>query len=172
MTAPASPVGQRRRRFSNSEDLALTRLVRQWGTDSWDDAAAGIPGRTSRQCRERWKHYLSGHREVPWTAEDDDFIWDKVAEIGQRWTQIGALVSNRTDVKVRAKWKYLYKKRHHASFRLACNERGCRSALSIGRQRAKEDHADCTIGAGKLCEFGTEWHWDRNDIPGEDQAFG
>jgi hypothetical protein len=167
--AAGSPVVRRRHRFNDREDIALMLLVGQWGTDSWVKVAAGIPGSTHCQCRERWKHYLSGHRDVPWTPEDDDFVWDKVAEIGQRWTQIGALLNMRTDAEVKARWKYLYRKRHRASFRLACSE----SRLPVRRHRTDEHNVDCAVGTAQLSLFQVDWHLevDRNDVPEEDETF-
>jgi hypothetical protein len=173
MSTTGLAVVQRRHRFNDSEDIALTRLVGQWGTNSWAKIAAGIPGLTDRQCRERWKHYLSGHRDVPWTPEDDDFIWDKVAKIGPRWTQIGTMLNTRTDAEVRARWKYLYRKRHCASFRLACGDSQHQNPLPVRRQRAQEQNADCTVGAAQLSLFEVDWHLEanRNDVRDEDDTF-
>jgi hypothetical protein len=40
--------------------------------ESWDVISAEMEGRNSRQCRERWKHYLSAVNPGQlWTPEDE-----------------------------------------------------------------------------------------------------
>ena len=109
---------QRRVRFCVCDDRLLERLIAQFGTSSWDRVADALPGRTARQCRERCKHYLSG-RQAAWTAEEDDFLWQKVAEIGPKWTRISALMANRTDYQAKTRWKHLYRLRRRGAFRSA-----------------------------------------------------
>jgi hypothetical protein len=134
------------------------QLVEQLGTDSWENVAARIRGRTVRQCSSRWKHYVSGRTADLWTREEDDFLWEKVAAIGPKWTQIGTLLHNRTDMEARARWKYLYKKRHHSSFREACSE-SRRGNMTLVRRRQTRgsdgDHGDGMDGAdtSQLCEY-------------------
>jgi hypothetical protein len=112
------PPKQQRHRFCDCEDRLLENLVQQHGTSSWDQVAAGLPGRTARQCRERWKHHLSG-RESAWTEAEDDFLWQKVGEIGQKWTRIASLLSDRTDYQAKTRWTYLFKQRRRSCFRSA-----------------------------------------------------
>jgi hypothetical protein len=118
MEAVRSPAKQQRHRFCDCEDRLLENLVQQHGTSSWDQVAAGLPGRTARQCRERWKHHLSG-REAVWTEAEDDFLWQKVGEIGQKWTRIASLLSDRTDYQAKTRWTYLFKQRRRSCFRSA-----------------------------------------------------
>ena len=53
--------GIRKGHWSAQEDQMLTRLVAQGaarGYRNWGDVASGIPGRTSKQCRQRWCDHL------------------------------------------------------------------------------------------------------------------
>lgn len=43
--------------WGQDEDAQLTALV-QKGFKNWGHLAAHMPGRTSKQCRERWCHHL------------------------------------------------------------------------------------------------------------------
>ncbi|OHS94791.1 Myb-like DNA-binding domain containing protein [Tritrichomonas foetus] len=62
-------------------------------------------GRNSRQCRERWKHYLSSSRvKLPWTPEEDQLLYNKMEELGPKWTKISAFFFDRTDIQVKSRW--------------------------------------------------------------------
>jgi hypothetical protein len=64
-----------------------------------------MPGRNIRQCRERWKHYLSGEKlSVPWSKQEDQLLQEKVKEIGAKWTKIAAILGDRTDLEVKNRW--------------------------------------------------------------------
>lgn len=53
--------------WGQDEDQMLTMLV-QKGFKNWGHLAAHMPGRTSKQCRERWCHHLdpSINRGTSW----------------------------------------------------------------------------------------------------------
>jgi hypothetical protein len=48
-----------RHKFTPEEDKVLRNLVAQFGKSDWAAIAQRLENRTPRQCRERWKHYLS-----------------------------------------------------------------------------------------------------------------
>jgi hypothetical protein len=166
---------QRRRRFTDSEDGLLNRLVEQLGTESWATIATGIPGRTARQCRSRWKHYLSGRQDVAWTQDEDDLIEEKVAEIGAKWTRIGQLLKNRTDIEVKARWQYLYQKRRNSLFRQVYCDSERRTIRVVGRGQERRS-ADChgdefgNVKRSELLEHEIEWRTasDRSEFTDDD----
>lgn len=97
-----------RRKFSPEEDAALRGLVNEYGTDQWPLIAGQMPGRSVRQCRERWKHYVSGDKLwAPWTATEDAVLRDKVAVHGQKWTKVTRFLRGRTDLEAKTRWKKL-----------------------------------------------------------------
>ena len=49
--------GLRKSQWNDSEDELLRSLVQSNGT-TWAVIAEKVPGRTPKQCRERWKHHL------------------------------------------------------------------------------------------------------------------
>ena len=68
-----------------------------------------MPNRTVRQCRERWKHYLSGCKtDDPWTELEDKIILERVQLLGGKWTKIAALLPGRTDLQVKKRWIQLF----------------------------------------------------------------
>jgi hypothetical protein len=46
-------------RFTLNEDHILTDLMMRGGSKSWTWVASHLPGRNSRQCRDRWNHFLA-----------------------------------------------------------------------------------------------------------------
>jgi hypothetical protein len=100
-----NPSKNKREKFLPEEDAVLRCLVEKHGTLSWEAIAAELPGRNARQCRERWKHYLSGERlNDPWSNEEDMLLFDKMQTIGPRWTQLTQFFPGRTDIEIKSRW--------------------------------------------------------------------
>jgi hypothetical protein len=96
---------RKRAKFAMIEDVQLRQLVAEYGVDNWRHIASLMPGRNPRQCRERWKHYLSGTGvQVPWTVQEDQILLERVQIWGPRWTRIANFFGNRTDIEVKARW--------------------------------------------------------------------
>jgi hypothetical protein len=94
-----------RSKFTQDEDNQLRNLVAEHGLKAWVEIATSLPGRNPRQCRERWKHYLSiDQSSAPWTEEEDTLLFEKVSELGPKWTRIAALLGNRTDIELKTRW--------------------------------------------------------------------
>jgi hypothetical protein len=94
-----------REKFLPNEDAELRRLVGIYGTSSWETVARELGNRSVRQCRERWKHYLSGERsKAPWAPEEDRLLYEKMQMIGPKWTRLAAFFPGRTDIDVKAHW--------------------------------------------------------------------
>jgi len=88
----------KKRTFTILEDATLLNLVNRLGKKNWKEIARMIPGRTERQCRERYKTYLApGIRNDPWTIEEDELLTQKVLEIGPKWAEISRFFMGRTD---------------------------------------------------------------------------
>ena len=92
-----------RQKFSQEEDNMLIQLVNQHGTLNWNLIASHMPNRNPRQCRERWKHYLSvkENRREPFTPEEDRVIFEKFNELGPKWTKIANFLPNRSDISIK-----------------------------------------------------------------------
>jgi hypothetical protein len=94
-----------RSNFSAEEDTTLRAMVTELGTGCWAEVAKSLPGRNARQCRERWKHYLSCDKAaVAWTAEEDNLIFEQISAWGPKWTRVAAVLGNRTDLEVKMQW--------------------------------------------------------------------
>jgi hypothetical protein len=111
-------LGGHHARFTDEDDAELHALVLECGVSNWQEIADRMVGRNARQCRERWKHYLSGQKlHVPWTKQEDDLLLDKVQELGPKWTKIAAIFADRTDLEVKTRWFKKFNLRSSASSR-------------------------------------------------------
>jgi hypothetical protein len=110
-SAPDATQRAARHKFTPEEDLQLRSLVESLGTKRWDEIAVYLPGRSGRQCRDRYKNYLIDSLIVnPWTPEEDAILLDKFHQIGPKWVEIGRLLSGRSGNNVKNRWhKHLCK---------------------------------------------------------------
>lgn len=91
--------------FTAEEDQKLRQLVTIYGTDAWPLIASHLPPRTSRQCRERYKTYLSPDVDVsPWTRDEDRLLVQKVQQYGCKWAQIRGFFGHRTVNNIKNRW--------------------------------------------------------------------
>ncbi|KAH0788984.1 Myb-like DNA-binding domain containing protein [Histomonas meleagridis] len=94
-----------RRKFSNEEDEKLKSLVLTYGTNDWRNIASQMNNRNARQCRERWKHYLSPSvSNGPWSEAEDELLREKYKELGSQWSRIAKFFPKRTDITVKNRW--------------------------------------------------------------------
>jgi hypothetical protein len=96
---------RKRARFLPAEDEKLRFLVKKYGENAWTLIASELPGRNIRQCRERWRHYLSGRFAKDfWEPEESRLLYEKMRSIGPRWTQLAAFFPGRTDIQIKHYW--------------------------------------------------------------------
>ena len=94
-----------RKLFSPEEDATLTRIMFENPFTSWINVAAQMPGRTARQCRDRWSNYLSPeNKNLPWTAEEDALLIEKFRTMGPQWTNIAKCFDGRSENNVKNRW--------------------------------------------------------------------
>ncbi|MDR1267301.1 MAG: hypothetical protein LBJ70_02860 [Holosporales bacterium] len=89
-----------RRAFTSAEDAQIVSLVQELGENDWGRVAAGMGGnRNPRQCRERWRYYLkSGLCRSPLTWDELALLFQKVAELGPRWSRIARFFPGRSEI--------------------------------------------------------------------------
>ena len=98
----------KRKPWSKKEDEAVKVLVRSIGTKQWTLVAEqlhsqfNIPGRTGKQCRERWHNHLgTGISKDPWSAEEEHELFRLQSFIGNKWAEISNSIAGRTDNSVK-----------------------------------------------------------------------
>lgn len=110
-----SEVRNQKRKFSPEEDKKLRQLIEINGPKRWDQIALSLPGRTGRQCRDRFQNYLRPSLiNGPWTREEDLLLEQKVYELGQHWNKIARFFKGRSSNNVKNRWyTHIYKKRQN-----------------------------------------------------------
>jgi hypothetical protein len=100
-----------KRAFTAEEDDHLAELVKQHGDHVWRDIEQLMPGRSSRQCRERWNLYLSPDVcNDPWTQDEDMQLLRLYQAQGPKWTQIAKAFPKRTANNVKNRQKQLLRR--------------------------------------------------------------
>lgn len=101
-----APVAKKKK-FSYEEDQRLLCLVNEYGAKKWRRIAEMMPGRTAKQCRDRYCDYLNPeYFNGQWTKEEDEILCQKYKELGPRWTQIALFLRNRSANSIRNRWSY------------------------------------------------------------------
>jgi hypothetical protein len=104
-------VRQPHSKFSAAEDAQLRTLVDSFGEHDWYAISLRMPGRSSRQCKERWVNYLTPSlNTAAWTAEEDDLLLAKQREYGSRWALIATFFPNRTDGMVKNRFNRILRR--------------------------------------------------------------
>lgn len=107
-------VRNHKRKFTPEEDRKLINLIARQGAKKWDRIALSMPGRTGRQCRDRFHNYLDPSlSNGPWTKEEDNLLEEKVNELGQHWNKIVNFFHGRSENNIKNRWyTYVSKQRH------------------------------------------------------------
>jgi hypothetical protein len=112
MTFFMNPKAHVKRKFTLHEDKVLRSLVEKCGPDDWAMIASQMPHRDSRQCRERWFHYLSPELvQCPWTPADDSLLELRVAEHGHKWKMFEVEFPGRTNINLKNRFNVLVRRR-------------------------------------------------------------
>ena len=93
------------------EDAALATAVAVHGDAYWERLSALVPGRSGKQCRERWFHHLRpGTNKRPFSPNEDALLLSAVGKYGHQWQRIAReVIPDRTDVNLKNRYHMLTK---------------------------------------------------------------
>jgi hypothetical protein len=101
----------RKGKWTADEDKELIRAVEKFAATRWKTIAGLIPGRTKKQCWNRWQYALDPsvvrmtERTGKWLREEDDKLVAAAEKYkGKNWDSIAALVPSRTKRQCMDRW--------------------------------------------------------------------
>ncbi len=109
------PVVKKRARnlFTNDEDERLKELIEEYGEDNWGIIAKNMKGRNIRQCRERYRYYLSPDvNKNEWTERDDKSLLELQEQFGNKWKLIASYFNGRNEIQVKSRFKLLWRRKN------------------------------------------------------------
>jgi len=93
---------RRRNTFSAEEDEQLVQAVEEYGEENWEKVSKSMGQRSPRQCRDRWRFYLSPNANLSqWTENEDKTLMEIYYRIGNHWSAIAEYFPGRTWASVR-----------------------------------------------------------------------
>jgi myb proto-oncogene protein len=105
-------------KWEEDEDIKLKDKVQLHDDKDWAEISALVPGRTGKQCRQRWRHALDANtgrastHKCKWTAIEDNKLKYAVQTHGDKgWNAISLLVPGRTGKQCNIRWRLKKHKR-------------------------------------------------------------
>lgn len=100
-------IGAIRGQWRTEEDRLLTHLVSSSrGSNNWVHIASELPGRSSKQCRERWVNYLDPRNlRTKYSASEDELLQTLHSQVGNKWAYISQRLPGRSEQSVKARYR-------------------------------------------------------------------
>jgi hypothetical protein len=101
--------------WTEEEDDLLRNYVPYEQKGNWVAVAEHVPGRTAKQCRERWSLCLDPNiRKDPWTTQEDDLLLRLHDKHGNAWALIAKYLPGRTENATKSRFKSIERKKDRA----------------------------------------------------------
>mmetsp|Transcript_4956 Transcript_4956/g.9340 ORF Transcript_4956/g.9340 Transcript_4956/m.9340 type:complete len:739 (+) Transcript_4956:622-2838(+) len=92
--------------WTDAEDARLMQQRKESPKRNWSDIAWLIPGRSPKQCRERWCYNLDPSIDKgKWRQEEDKILIKTQLLLGNKWAQIATMLPGRTENAVKTRFK-------------------------------------------------------------------
>lgn len=94
--------------FTDEEDKIINNFVKLTGGKNWIFIAHFVPGRTAKQCRDRYTNYLKpGLINNEWTEKDDELLIELYSRYGSKWAIMNKYFQNRNQVSLKNRLVFL-----------------------------------------------------------------
>lgn len=122
--------------WANYEDELLLDWVKEKGAKNWAKCALTIPGRTGKQCRERWKNSLDPLvKRGNWSINEQIKMFEAMKVYWYSWSAVSKCLSGRTEnsiknyfyssvrrIKQNKIWNFLLSLFFPIEFKFKCNK--------------------------------------------------
>jgi len=112
ISSPLASQPFRKSKWTPEEDKLLIESVKRNGMSNWSLVAVEVPGRTGKQCRERWTNQLCPalNRDT-WTHQEDQILIKQQQIHGNLWSKIARFLPGRSANSVKNRWSWLSRHR-------------------------------------------------------------
>lgn len=101
------------------DDLLRSAVAQSEDPICWEHLSKKVPGRSPKQCRERWLFRLSPQvSKLPFEKWEDELIVIERLRLGNHWTLIAQKLPGRTSCAVKNRWYTVLRERVRYSEKL------------------------------------------------------
>lgn len=131
-------------KWTNEEDQMLIESVRTNGMNNWSIVAQMVPGRSGKQCRERWTNQLSPNlTKDSWSPQEDKILMEQQKIHGNLWAKISASLPGRSANSIKNRFSWLSRHGNPA----VMNNIGITMTLRSPQQTAPPDAFSPSFGS-------------------------
>ncbi|RCV04511.1 hypothetical protein SETIT_1G007300v2 [Setaria italica] len=103
---------KRRGAWSQEENEILIQMVDTHSSKDWSSIARAVPGRSRKQCRDRWTHYLDpAVNQMPWSEQEEIDLIRAHKIHGNKWCELAKFFPGRTGKAIKNYWTGAMKKK-------------------------------------------------------------
>jgi len=102
--------------WTNEEDSIILQCIDS-SMIKWTEIADCVPGRSSKQCRERWSNHLDPSlKKGNWDDEEDKLLAVAQSVLGNCWSRIAKAIPGRSENAIKNRWNSAVHKKAQAGF--------------------------------------------------------
>lgn len=100
----------KRKYFTSEEDSLLISAAAKYQHENWKTIAKFVPGKSPKQCRDRYINYLKPSLHFrPWNEEEDRLLVSLVNKYGTHWSNMAKQFPDRSTNSLKNRWNWLLK---------------------------------------------------------------
>jgi hypothetical protein len=113
--------------------------VAEYGTQNWAKIALLLHNRDSRQCKERWTHFLAPEiLKSEWTKEEDSLLEEKIREYGNKWKLLQSFFPGRSETNIKNRYRLILRHKNK-EIRIRRPSRKKEKQSELTDEKKKED---------------------------------